>query len=136
LRHVLFCFESAEAMLDKLTAVPQDTLAKIRHVGVRLNMLSLNFHDTDWLFPPAAPFKLLPGLQLDQLTVLGCLNSVRNYEILNGLIKDSNGWKTLRYIAHNSEMLGYSCQFGRGGLNHRIGKPSWKLATEQPRPLR
>jgi hypothetical protein len=109
LGQVLFDFESTEAMLDKLNAIPQDTLARIRHVRVRGGGLYLRMPNKGfWWFTPAMLFKLLPGLQLDQLTVLGGTTSERNYRLLNDFIQDTNGWKTLRFVAHSSEMLGYS----------------------------
>lgn len=111
LRHVLFCFEDTEAMLNKLSALPADTLSKIRHMRLSSDTLLLTYPDGDFVFHRlASVFKLLPGLQLDQLTVLGDCGSLVNYDTLDGLIMDGNGWKTLRYICSSSEMLGFPSQ--------------------------
>jgi hypothetical protein len=98
-------------MLDKLSVLPANTLSKIRHMRVSSDTLLLTYPDGDFVFHRLAPvFKLLPGLQLDQITVLGDCGGLVNYDTLNGLIKDGNGWKTLRYICCSSEMLGFPSQ--------------------------
>ncbi|KAK4237013.1 hypothetical protein C8A03DRAFT_35052 [Achaetomium macrosporum] len=128
LRHVLFCFEHPVDMLDKLSALPADILSRIRHV--RVGSADLVFtapgdagvdpvHPLLSLYPVyplASALKLLPGLRLDQLTVLGhprdsCDgDGMRYYDRLNGLIEHGNGWKTLRYICHTSALLGFKVQ--------------------------
>lgn len=110
LRHVLFCFEDTVTLLDKLTALPADTLSEIRHV--RITGDGLHFWSSDdahsYGYPLASVLRLLPGLQLDQLTVLGSGPRYDNYDSLSRLVEDGNGWKTLRYINHSSAMLGFS----------------------------
>ncbi len=66
LRHVLFCFENTEAMLNKLSALPADTLSKIRRMRLSSDTLLLTYPEGDFVFHRlASVFKLLPGLQLD-----------------------------------------------------------------------
>ncbi|KAK4099649.1 hypothetical protein N658DRAFT_429511 [Parathielavia hyrcaniae] len=72
---------------------------------VRGDTLMLSYDDDDVYYRLVSAIKLLPGLQLDQLTVLGGHGSHVNYDTLDGLIKESNGWKTLRYIGYSSAML-------------------------------
>ncbi|KAK4130481.1 hypothetical protein BT67DRAFT_445719 [Trichocladium antarcticum] len=96
LRHVLFCFEDIEAMLDKLSALSVDVLSKLRYMRVRGDTLMLSYPDDDVFYRLVSALKLLPGLQLDQLTVLGGHGIQVCYDSLGSLIKDGNGWKTLR----------------------------------------
>lgn len=117
LRRVLFCFEDIEAMLDKLSALPVETLSKLRHMRVSGDTLMLSYPDDDVYYRLASTLKLLPGLQLDQLTVLGGRGLQVNYDTLGGLIKDGNGWKTLRYICFSSAMLGFPSE-------HNISHPT------------
>ncbi|KAK4141228.1 uncharacterized protein C8A04DRAFT_39262 [Dichotomopilus funicola] len=107
LRHVLFCFETIETMLDKLSALSVDTLSKLRYMRVRGDTLLLNYPEDEGYYPLVCVLKLLPGLQLDQLTILGGFVDHISYGSLNRLIKDGNGWKTLRYISYSSAMLGF-----------------------------
>jgi hypothetical protein len=64
LSQVVFHFEGLDAMLDKLARLP---IAQI--------------------------LKLLPGLKLDRLTVLGAKEPEICYETLNMLVRHSDGWK-------------------------------------------
>ncbi|KAH6626637.1 hypothetical protein B0J18DRAFT_425297 [Chaetomium sp. MPI-SDFR-AT-0129] len=110
LRQVLFCFETIETMLDKLSALSVDTLSKLRYLRVRGDTLLLSYpenEDHEGYYPLVSVLKLLPGLQLDQLTILGGFVDHVSYGSLNRLIKDGNGWKTLRYISYSSAMLGF-----------------------------
>ncbi|KAK3293168.1 uncharacterized protein B0H64DRAFT_327879 [Chaetomium fimeti] len=125
LLYVLFCFRRGEDMLDKLSALPADTLSKIRHM--RINGAPIHFRrpigheprrdrfDYDYFeYRLASVFKLLPGLQLDQLTVVDGNDETDCYRSLNSFIEEGNGWKALRYITHNSKVLGFkvSSTFG------------------------
>jgi len=113
LRQILFLFHEPETMLNKLTALPRSTLAEIRHVYVANIPL-----DVDWTtgtnqtqhdpFSIASALKLLPGLNLDRLTVFGCHLSARSYKTLNTLIRETNGWKELRWVEYGSLMLAYA----------------------------
>ncbi|KAK3371892.1 hypothetical protein B0H63DRAFT_401559 [Podospora didyma] len=102
LRHVQFCFRNIAAMLDNLSALPVATLSKLRQMRVSGDVLMINpsFNPNPLCLDSA--LKLLPGLQLDQLTVLSGHENRRHYDGLSRLIKHSNGWKTLRYISFSS----------------------------------
>ncbi|VBB84299.1 Putative protein of unknown function [Podospora comata] len=116
LRHVLFCFQDTKSMMDRLSVLPVDTLSKLRHLRVSDNaLLELGDPDDGRYYLLTSYFKLLPGLQLDQLTVLGARLFSLSYDTLDDLIKDGNGWKTLRYISHSSKMLGYASGYGPYG---------------------
>jgi hypothetical protein len=67
----------------------------------------LTYEDDDIFHRLPWALKLLPGLQLDTLTVLGLSYGPRNYDTLNGLIQHGNGWKELHYISKDSTMLGF-----------------------------
>ncbi len=108
LGQVLFNFEDCMSMLDKLTALTADTLARIRHLRVRGDTLlpSAPGHSTHYRLTSA--LKLLPGLRLDTLTVLrGCSDAI-SYDTLGGLVAESDGWRELRYVSHTSTLLGYA----------------------------
>ncbi|KAF2458242.1 hypothetical protein BDY21DRAFT_284293 [Lineolata rhizophorae] len=110
LRHVLFSFECPEAMLDKLSALPPETVSQIRHVrtgGMPL-VLKPTFDEYDHIYELVWVLKLLPQLRLDTLTVLGPAYGDIAYETLEGLVRKGNGWKVLRYVVPNSTMLGFA----------------------------
>ncbi|RYP47261.1 hypothetical protein DL768_006645 [Monosporascus sp. mg162] len=95
-------------MLDKLTAIPTDTLSKIRYLRVRGDKLTLMWPDHEYGSPLASVFKLLPGLKLNTLTVLRGHVDLTSYDNLSQLVADGDGWKELRYISHSSSLLGYA----------------------------
>lgn len=130
LRHVLFCFADVEAMLDKLTALPVDTLAKIRHMRVGRNARLKIGRIGPRYYPLVSALKLLPGLRLDQLTVFGPLVTIENYELLDGLVEDGNGWKILRYLCCHSAMLGFASEHDNPHL-----RPSWEANPNYWRKL-
>lgn len=110
LSHVLFCFEDAKTMLDKLSALPTDTLSKIRHMRVCDGTLMFSHLIRPGIvnkscYNIASVLKLFLGLRLDQLTVLGGSNNYFNSDALGSLVKHGNGWKAPRYITHNSLVL-------------------------------
>ncbi len=108
MRYVLFSFEDTHTMLDMLSALPAKILSNIRHVRVKGNPISLSYPETSISYCLSSVLALLPGLQLDQLTVIAThFTSYLNYSALCGLIQEGNGWKTLRYISSTSELLGF-----------------------------
>lgn len=112
LGHVLFNFENPEDLLDKLSTLPSTTLSQIRHVrtsGIPLMLRPLG-DDDEVYYRLAWALKLLPGLYLDKLTVLGSSSGEIAYDTLEGLIKYGNGWKELHFITPNSTMLGFAKQ--------------------------
>lgn len=104
---VLFYYEDLRTMLDHLTALPE-IIPKIRHMRVPGHPLKIEqgIHNIQWRLTPL--LKLLPGLQLDTLHVLGHDPPEVGYETLTGLIRDSNGWKELRFIYVSSGILGFA----------------------------
>lgn len=104
---VLFSFGDIKAMLDKLTLLPPATLSKIRQMRVQGDTLNLSFGDAEVFCRMTSILNFIPVLRLDTLTVLGHRNPQGSYWTLNGLIKESRGWKELRYISHSSELLGF-----------------------------
>lgn len=107
LHQVLFHFEDPEAMLQKLANISESLRGEIRHVRVSGQPLMLSFKEDDIHHRTAQVLKLLPGLKLDVLTILGDKQPDVSYQTLNMLIRHSNGWKELRYISHSSEFLGF-----------------------------
>ena len=110
LGHVLFNFENPEDMLDKLSTLPSTTLSQIRYVRTRGRPLMLQpiGDDDDVYYRLAWVLKLLPGLRLDKLTVLGSSSGEVAYDTLEGLVKYGNGWRELHFITPNSTMLGFA----------------------------
>lgn len=100
-------------MLSKLSVLPLTTLSQIRHVrvgGAPVVLTPIDDEDgEDVYYRLVWIIKLLPGLCLDTLTVLGPSSSkgVIAYDTLGGLIRHGNGWRELRFITRNSEMLGF-----------------------------
>lgn len=106
LGNVLFSFEHAEDLLDKLSILPPTTLSQIRHLRTSARPLMLQpigyYHDVYYRL--AWALKLLPGLRLDRLTVRGWSRGELCYDTLDTLIKYGNGWRELRFITLNSAM--------------------------------
>lgn len=109
LSRVLFNFEHVEALLDKLSVLPSAKLSQICHLRTRAQPLILYFeeHGHDACYRLAWSLKLLPGLRLDTLTVLGSSRSTNAHGTLTGMIKHGNGWKELCYVTMDSTMLGF-----------------------------
>lgn len=115
--HVLFNFRDTEYMMVRLTALPMATISKIRHLRVLGTILPQNERpvpdnqsesDYDYTYYTLVhALKLLPGLQLDTLTVLTPIDKYCDYEVLDTLIKYGEGWKELRFICQHSAQLGY-----------------------------
>jgi hypothetical protein len=122
LSQVLFSFENPEDLLDKLSALAPTTLSQIRHVrtGGRPVMLQPIGDDDDVYYRLVWVLKLLPGLQLDKLTVLGLSLGEIAYDTLEGLVKHGTGWRELHFITPNSAMLG----FGRKDMF--MADPYWR----------
>lgn len=119
---VLFSFEKVEAMLDKLSTLPLTTISEIRQVrvGGRPLILQPIDYDDDVFYRLVWALKLLPGLRLDKLTVLGSSSGVIAYDTLGGLINYGNGWSELHFITPNSEMLGFA------KLDMLLADPYWR----------
>lgn len=110
LGQVMFSFENPEDMLDKLSLLPPATLSQIRHVrvGGRPLMLTPMGDEDDVYYRLVWALKLLPGLSLDKLTVLGATGPEVAYDTLEGLVRYGNGWRELHFITPNSKLLGFA----------------------------
>ncbi|KAL2023280.1 hypothetical protein VTK56DRAFT_3018 [Thermocarpiscus australiensis] len=107
MNQVLFSFEDAEEMLDRLTTLTPAVLSTVRHVRVRGGNLMLRYQGNRFvLYRLPSLLKLLPGLRLETLTVFGCDATCTSYETLDDLIQESSGWKELRYV-HHSALLAF-----------------------------
>lgn len=107
---VLFSFGDTKMMLEKLGALQPSTLAMLRHMRItgrdpRLEIKRNNQAST--LHGWAEMFKLLPGLCLDRLTVLGhhALGAAVDLASLEELIRHSDGWKELYFVSYSSFIL-------------------------------
>jgi hypothetical protein len=103
-------------------------------VRVTGDTLRLSYPDDDVLYRLPSLFKLVPGLCLDELTVLGGPAAEVSYETLGGLVANGNGWKVLRYISYSSAMIGFSSLFigpGHSRVYHRHPQPKhWQSVLE------
>lgn len=106
---VLFNFEEAQTMLNRLSELPDSTVAKIRHlrlVGSPMMRYLKGFDDL--MYRQDSIFHLLPALRLDCLTVLAVAPAAPEYDAITNLINRGNGFRELRYITRSSRMLGFS----------------------------
>jgi len=108
LHHVLFDFSTPRKMLDVLADIPITLRRQIRYVCVSGNELMTD-HEPWSPYHTSQVLKMLPGLELDTLTVIvdqfwGPLASFRN---LYDLIRDSDGWKELHYLLDSPEPFAY-----------------------------
>jgi hypothetical protein len=134
LGHVLFNFEHPEDLLDKLSILPPTTLSQIRHLRTsgRPLMLQPIGYDDDVYYRLVWALKLLPGLRLDRLTVLGWSRGEIGYDTLDGLIKYGNGWRELRFITLNSTMHHFTEMDILGDLDWHKPQPStWEEILRQ-----
>lgn len=105
-------------MLDKLSDLSPQVLGKLRHMRYSCeHPLSLQFFADDrqyrkYGYRLPEVLKLLRGLHLDSLTVVGRSRARDRYRELDALINHSDGWKELYYLSNDSVMLG----FGKFGI--------------------
>lgn len=136
LGQVLFSFEDPETMLDKLADLGPQTLAKLRHMRYsNEHPLELTTRDEDpydfyrsCRYKLSRILKLLPGLCLDRLTVLGDCLKQADYHELDTLVNHSDGWKELYYLSSTSVMLGF------GKSTKYLGKWDWEGGLRAPQP--
>jgi len=106
LGQVLFSFLDAYTMVNKLAALPATTISQIRRVRLYSGALSLPLADGSAVYITlSSALSFLPGLQLDELTVLGGYLSILNGDTVNNLAKRGNGWKSLRYACPTSALF-------------------------------
>ncbi|KAK0741953.1 hypothetical protein B0T21DRAFT_408810 [Apiosordaria backusii] len=109
LSQVLFKFEDPKTMLDKLAGLSFEDLSLIRYVTVRGDSMLLTYLPKRHVHHRlVSVLKLLPGLQLHQLTVFGGHGDKFQYRTLDELVRYGSGWRELRFISHSSGMLGYA----------------------------
>ena len=136
---LLFHFEDPESLMNKLANIPIATLKQIRHVRVSGDPLMLSYGEHDVYYRTAQALKLLPGLELDTLTILGNRGASVAYHTLNMLVRYSDGWKELHYLSHTSELLGYKEDMSIFGpldpmVDQYLRQPQpteWQKALEQ-----
>lgn len=135
LHRVLFHFEDNDSLLDKFAGLPVTLRKQIRHVRVLENSVMIWVDGDDSYHSTAQIFKLLPGLELDTLTVLGDSDSTSAYENLDKLVRYGDGWKVLHYLTltPSSDFLGYKLNDELMlGRHLRQPQPSnWQNALEQ-----
>ncbi|PGH29360.1 hypothetical protein GX50_07884 [[Emmonsia] crescens] len=121
LGHVLFNFEHAEDLMDKLSPLSEAILSQIRFVrtGGRPVMFSFPGEDYDVYYRVPFILKLLPGLRLDTLTVLADTGPEVAYQTLEMFIQHGHGWKELHFICHTSSVLAYSDESSHGPSSYR-----------------
>ena len=118
---VLFNFHDPETMLDKFTKLPDNMVSKIRKMRMRgrsLVMAPLDDDSAPMQYSLASALKLVPSLRLDILTVVGSSSAREEYDTLDRLVRDSNGWRELQFYNRESHMLGFCC-----GPYHTARKP-------------
>ncbi|KAF4472251.1 hypothetical protein FALBO_850 [Fusarium albosuccineum] len=106
LSQIQFTYRDVEHLLDKLEGKPE-IYTRIRRLGVLAYFLSLTHADRDRNYGLAAAFRMLPGLRLDELTVLCSRYEEISHDVFDGLIRHSMGWKELRFISDSSEVLAF-----------------------------
>ncbi|KAI1740797.1 hypothetical protein F4680DRAFT_447652 [Xylaria scruposa] len=132
LRSVLFSFESSALMFKTLRHLPKKTISEIRHACVGDYWVEQN---PGYHFLPTT-LDLLPGLQLDRLTVLGITSSYQSYELFDNLLEGTNGWKELNYTIgpgglsawmRKSGIEGDICSYWQRELNNGYGERTTPL---------
>jgi hypothetical protein len=124
----LFAFERVHDLLEKLSSVPRGVVEQIRHIRVGsqpILLLPPPDYRNKVLVKLVWALKLLPGLRLDTLTVLGDYGPEVAYITIDGLVNYGNEWRELRYITGDSRMLGFRrVQFYHQILYARKPQPS------------
>jgi len=102
-------------------------------------LLRLHFKNYKHHCTTTQVLKLLPGLNLEVLTVLEGQSPAQSYENLDSLLRYSDGWKELHYVSSSSGFLGYrsiSFDFPRFNItpreHPRQRQPAgWQQALDQ-----
>ncbi len=109
LGRILFDFNHVITLLDRLSSLPAFTLSHIQFIRLSADPLVLrvegkNNHPFDRV---VWALKMLPGLRLDTLTVLGTYHGPLDYITLGTFVQHGKCWKELRFVARDSSMLGF-----------------------------
>lgn len=98
-------------MLDKLADIPTALRELIRHVCVRGCQMTIVYdEDDDCGYDTAQALEMLPGFNLDTLTVVGTgawSHRLEAFYNIDSLIRLSDGWKELHYLADSPEPLAF-----------------------------
>ena len=126
LHQVLFNFLDPFTLLNKLADLPITLREQIRHVCVSGRELRKVYdEESESSYNTAQILKLLPGLKLDTLTVVGtrALGPFGSFYNLDLMIRHSDGWKELHYLSEHSEPLAFKVD----GTFACLGspKPEW-----------
>lgn len=109
INQLLWIFQTTVGMLDTLITFPPEILSKLRHMHVFGDTVEIcEDHQHRVYYRLASLFRFFPGLRLDTLTVLSLRSSRANHETLDSLVSEGCGWKQLRYISNDSEMLTFT----------------------------
>jgi len=92
-------------MVDRLAALPTTSISQIRRVRLHAASLKIPLASGVVYVSLASALSFLPGLRLDEFTVLGGYLTILNGNTVNDLVKSGNGWKTLRYLCATSAIL-------------------------------
>jgi hypothetical protein len=107
LRQMLFQFEDPMSLMGKLTEMPIAVRKQIRHVRVLRHIMMVWGDGGDRYYNAAQYLKLLPGLELDTLTIMDDYPDITSYEDLGVVIHYGDGWKELHYMSRTSGLLGF-----------------------------
>ncbi|KAM3422969.1 hypothetical protein BST61_g448 [Cercospora zeina] len=131
LSQTLFHFEDPGALLDKLASVSDDIRSQIRYLRVSGDSLKVTWGYDEVYWPTAQALKMLPGLNLDRLTILGHKHPRISYDTLDNLIKYSSGWRELYYLSHTSEMLGFLSPLSLPSKRRLPQPATWQQALNE-----
>lgn len=109
-------FRSPSVMLDALTALPRTTVERIRHIRLKsfpFPLYATREHPFYTTYNMTETLCMLPGLQLDTLTVEDCFHGtggnggwgdVGTYDDIELLVSE-DGWKEMRYITPSTRFM-------------------------------
>jgi hypothetical protein len=109
LHQALFTFLVPYTLLDKLADIPITVREQIRHVCVSGSDWTVVYdEDSECRYDTTQALKMLPGLQLDTLSVIGTRDWSHKLEAfynIDSLLRHSDGWKELHFLADSPEPL-------------------------------
>ncbi|KAM7184803.1 hypothetical protein V8F20_012048 [Naviculisporaceae sp. PSN 640] len=130
-RKVLLNFQDPLTMTHTLSPLPQEIISQIRHIRVYVELQAAP-DDSQYLelYNVVTALRMLPGLNLDILTVLVAdLPHNWTYLLLDTLIRSASGWKELQFLTPTSEPLGHNDHEDKACL--RQPQPStWQSVLE------
>ncbi|KAG6364174.1 hypothetical protein INS49_005772 [Diaporthe citri] len=142
---VLFSFEGAQTTFRKLTALEPSVLAKLRLMRMSGQQPRLkiggDYRTTQRGWDNM--LKVLTGLCLDRLIILGDRSLRDDLPTVAELIKHSDGWKELYYLLHSSAILEFTDLFwslgdvygARGPSIFNSSLPLARSFLARPKPI-